>query len=80
MAIITFAYDTGTVPATKFVDAICTEYNYSATLADGSANPETKAAFAKRMVRRILENIVKNQDIIAARAAAEAAIIPITLS
>lgn len=35
---------------TRVIDGVASYWNYQTTLEGGGANPETKAAFAKRMV------------------------------
>jgi hypothetical protein len=65
-----FSFNTGSVPLSRIVNAICLEYNYKATIR-GEANPETKAEFAKRMIGDHIRNIVYNQETELARKAAE---------
>lgn len=59
---------------------MCLEYGYSATLPDGSANPQTKAQFAKAQIGRIIKEAVQNQERSAARTTAEATVVPIVLN
>lgn len=80
MATLTFQFDTGNVPLIRIVDAICLEYNYQAVLADGTANPETKAIFAKKTIGNIIKNMVINQDKMAATNTAIATVTPIVLT
>lgn len=69
MATLTFSFETGGVPLTRIIDAFATAYSYSATLNDGTTpNPETKAQFAKRMVRDFIINTVRSQEVVAAQA------------
>lgn len=44
---------------TRVVNAMCAIGNYQSTLADGSANPQTKAQFAKQMLITYVMNTVK---------------------
>jgi hypothetical protein len=46
----------------RALDAFATRYNYQAKLEDGGDNPETKAAFAKRMVRQYVQDVIKNTE------------------
>jgi DNA-binding LacI/PurR family transcriptional regulator len=67
----------------RTLDAICGVYGYSATLENGTSNPETPAKFCKRMVAAHVRGLVihweSERDANAARAAAiEAAQINIT--
>ena len=50
--------------------AVCARYRYSATLPDGSANPETQGQFVQRMVREFLKNAVRSHEAKVAGAAA----------
>ena len=85
MATLTLSYNTGTVPVSRIVDAICAEYGYQANIpapqnpGQTIPNPETKQAFAKRMIGTVIRNIVANQDLATARQAAEANVTPINL-
>jgi hypothetical protein len=59
--------------APRVLEAICVLYGYADTLSDGSPNPETKAAFAKRIVGRwIKEQLVRYETTQAADIAARA--------
>lgn len=80
MATLTFSFDTGTVPISRIVDAMALEYGYSATLPDGSANPQTKAQFGKAQIGRIIREAVRNQEASAAKITAEAAVTAIVLT
>lgn len=70
MATLSFTFDTGNVPLSRIVDAFAIRYRYQPTI-DGQPNPETKAEFARRMVRAHIIETVKSVD----RAAAEDAIV-----
>jgi hypothetical protein len=80
MPILTFSFDTGTVPLTRIIDAFALAYNYKTTLPDGSANPETKANFARRMVKENIIGIVKSQETKTAIETAQGTINPIVLT
>lgn len=85
MALITITLNINTpngMPASQAVDYFCKNQGYQATLADGSANPETKAAFAKRKMAEWAMQIINAQRVEEARKAAgdtEAAKAPITV-
>ena len=57
MAVISVTLSTEA--ASELVDALCHEFNYTATLLDGTPNPETRAQFARRMHLRWLKDRVK---------------------
>ena len=63
---------------TRAVDAVCGLYNYQ-TLINGSANPESRNSFAKRMLATILKEKViqweQNVAMDAARVSAGAVVI-----
>lgn len=40
----------------QLTDTLCTYWGYQATLADGTANPQTKAAFVKARVALFLKD------------------------
>lgn len=63
---IQFSFDTGTVSTQRIIDAFCTVYNYP-LLVDGQPNPETKAAFAKRVVGQMIAGVVRQADMEAAQ-------------
>jgi hypothetical protein len=54
MATITFTIPDAQIG--QLVDDICLALNYQETI-NGSANPETKAQFAKRMIKQYMLNI-----------------------
>lgn len=56
MAKLDFSFETGAVPLVEIVDAFASAYHYQATI-DGQPNPETKVAFARRMVRQYIKDI-----------------------
>ena len=68
MATLTFSFETGAVTTASIVDAICGNYQYQATIPDPNspgdtiANPESKAAFAKRMVKNFIVDNYKSYD------------------
>lgn len=86
MATLTLVYDTGSVPLSRIIDAMCVNFSYQVTIPDPNnegqtmANPESKANFAKRMVRDFIVDIVKSQEVALARKTAGDAITPITLT
>jgi hypothetical protein len=61
MATLTLTYDTGSVSLATIINAICSTHGYSATRDDGTPNPETQAAFAKRMVGQYVIDMVRQQ-------------------
>lgn len=68
----------------RVLDAFAAAYGYQATI-DGSPNPETKAQFARRMVRQYVKNTVVAHEaeqaaITARQTAADAANTDIVLS
>lgn len=68
MATIQIEIPDGVVP--RALDAICKVYGYQATLEDGSPNPETRAAFAKRQLANWVKSAIKTLE--AAKAGEEA--------
>jgi hypothetical protein len=74
MATLNFSFDTGSVPLSRIVDAFATAYRYHATI-DGQPNPETKAQFARRMVKHYITQIVLTEE----RKAEEAKIVKFDL-
>jgi hypothetical protein len=76
MAQLQFSFDTGNVPLSRIVDAFASAYGYD----DNKLANETKADFARRMVRRYIVEIVKAQEQAAARIAAEGQVTDINLS
>lgn len=50
---------TGAEAIRIFTDA----FSYQATLGDGSSNPETRAAYAKRMIARFVADTIRAQRI-----------------
>ena len=63
---------------TRVMNALAVHYGYQANIRDANGNlitnPETKAAFVKRMVVTTLKNIVRDQEAqIAAKAAKDQA-------
>lgn len=59
MAQITIDIPAGVTP--RVIDAIAARYGYQATV-NGVANPETKGAFAKRMVVKWVKDIVREHE------------------
>lgn len=86
MATLTFTYDTGAVPTSRILDAWALRYNYQATVPDPGVpgqiipNPETKAAFAKRILKEQITAIVREVEAAAAAKTASDAVVPIVLT
>jgi hypothetical protein len=78
MATLTFTFDTGNVPTSEIVDALCATYNYQDTI-DGQPNPETKAQFARKMVARMIGDVVRGYRLRLAREAAEVGVADVDL-
>lgn len=89
MATLTFTFDTGAVTTAEILNAFATRYGYQTTVPDPNApepppgqmrplipNPETKAVFARRMVREYIIGIVRDERHRAAKATAVAAVVP----
>lgn len=74
MATLTFTFDTGTITTAEILDAFAKAYNYQVTI-NGQPNPETKAVFARRQVRRYILDIVRSQRHDAAKTTAIAAVV-----
>jgi hypothetical protein len=73
MAIVTFSFEAGNnIP--RILEAFAATYGYKPTLPDGSTNPETKAMFAKRMLRQHIVDIVRQYEQDKAREEAAAAV------
>jgi hypothetical protein len=49
--------------ASRVINGFAKRYNYSPTLEDGSANPETKSQFAKRKVIEFIKAAVRETEI-----------------
>jgi len=47
----------------RVIDGFAKRYNYSPTLEDGSANPETKTQFAKRKLMEYIKQAVREAEI-----------------
>ncbi len=86
MATLTFSYDTGSVSTSRITDAICSKFNYQPTIPDPNnvgqtiSNPETKANYAKRMIKERIIAWVREQEIITATNTASDSVTPITLT
>lgn len=48
MPTLTFTFDTGVVPLSRITNAIATMYHYTGVF---NSQPETKADFAKRIIK-----------------------------
>lgn len=79
MATLLFSFETGSVTTARIVNAICLQNDYQSII-NGQPNPETKAQFARRMVKEFIIYAVTVQETLAARQAAEATIQPIDLT
>lgn len=55
---------------TRVVNAVCTHFGYQALLPGGGSNPESKNAFAKRMLAQWAKTITAEEE---GRTAADAA-------
>jgi len=64
MATYSFSFETGVVPLSRFVDAICLKYNYN------PATDGTKAQFARLQVKKFIESAVVSVEADAASASA----------
>ena len=53
--------------ASRVMNGFAKRYHYSATLEDGSPNPETKAQFAKRRVIEFIKQAVREAEVEDAR-------------
>lgn len=83
MATLKFEFDTGSVPLSRIVDAICSHYDYQSEVRGETGelvpNTETKAQFARRMVKEHIIKIVKNEDTESAVRTAKQAVTSIDL-
>lgn len=68
----TISLTIGSGDTARVIDALCSYGGYQALLPDGSANPVTKAAFAKSVLLVVVKDIVRNQERATAIAAAAA--------
>ena len=57
---MTFQYEDD--QASRIVDAFCTLGGYSATLANGEPNSETRPQFTKRMIRNWIVSQVREHE------------------
>lgn len=60
MATLNLSFDTGSVTLNELNDGLAIEWGYSATLPDGTPNPQTKAQFNKAQIRRIIKEAYRN--------------------
>lgn len=79
MATLTLVYDTGAVPLSRITDAFASRYRYMDTI-DGEANPETKAQFARRMVKEHIITVVRQEEQKVAIQAANAGVTTVSLT
>lgn len=61
-----------TAIAPRVLDGFAANHGYRATLEDGSPNPESKAEFARRMLKEYIRQSAIAGETLAARDAAEA--------
>lgn len=89
MATLTFSFDTGNVSLTRITDAMAVVYGYPANVPDPAfpndptktiANPQTKAQFAKDVIKNIIVAAVREADTRTARATADASVSNISLT
>lgn len=79
MATLTFSFDTGSVPLSRIVDGIAKVYGYQTTIPDPNnpgqtiPNPETKAEFGRKQVRKFIVDAVKKAEVMQAIEAAQQA-------
>jgi hypothetical protein len=60
MATISFDIPDSFLP--RVTDAFASEYNYSATLPNGTANPVTKTQFAKAQIIEFVKQVTRNYE------------------
>ena len=70
---LNLTFNTGNIPLADINDALALEYGYQEII-DGAPNPETKAAFNKRHIGRIIREAYQRQKKVAAAKAATDAI------
>lgn len=86
MATLSFSFDTGSVPLTRIIDAVAVVYGYPANIDDPQTpgqtipNPQTKAQFARAVIRRIIVNAVREAEMRSAKATIEASVVNIDLT
>lgn len=84
MATLSVSYDTGPVPLSRITDAFADAYGWTATITNGGGvtvpNPETKAQFMRRKVGEYIRDVVRGQELDAARRTAEAGVTGVTLT
>jgi hypothetical protein len=77
MATLTFSYDTGNVSLSRIVEALAVAYHYQVTIPDPQnpnetiPNPESKAAFGRRMIKELIIEQVRKGEHMAAMAAVQ---------
>jgi hypothetical protein len=69
---LTFTFSAASL--TEVTAALCALHGYQVTLPDGSANPETQAVFAKRMVIEGLKRKIRDYRNTQAQIAVQAAV------
>ena len=79
MPTLLLSFDTGTVPLSRITDAFAKRFGYNEII-NGAANPESKANFARRMVKEWITEIVKLEETTPAIETAKANITPIPLT
>lgn len=73
MATLTFTFETGDVPLSRIIDAFAGLNGYV-------PGDETKEQFARRMVGKRIEDMVRQYETALAIATAQASVLPITLT
>lgn len=81
MPILTFSFDTGNIPLSRYTDGLAASYGYGASGFINATLPnETKADFSKRMMQLHIISRVRSYEENEAAKLAKASIIPITLN
>jgi hypothetical protein len=79
MPTLTFSYDTGNVPLSRIINSYAEQFGYVDTI-NGQPNPETKAEFARRMVRTQIVSVVRASEVGTAIKTAKDAVTPIDIT
>lgn len=85
MATLTFSFDTGAIPISRIIEGFSKANGYQETIPHPTEagqtipNPETKAQFCKRLIKKILIDAVLNSESREAMETAKATIQPIAL-
>ena len=65
----TISFNVTPANLSRLEDVMAERGGYSATLADGEPNPQTKAQFAKSEIARIIKDVVREYELAVARSA-----------